>query len=577
MANRIRVRAGQHPRLFFTAPELRALRGKRDTGLHARVYANLKASADWCLTLPLRKKWIAPIDPDPIYENLYERFYGMMRDMAIAEHLAFAYAYAPDGHDRDRYFAAARKWALALSRTWVREGDGEADSSKAYAVTRLLKGIAVAYDLLYDRLSTRDRKQLLQTTLVIGRKYDALFRDPKSSFGTGYEPHHGSVEVASFGLVALSILHDAPEAQGWLDHMVERQVNWLMPEGLTKSGTHNQTSNFWISVMQYRVAFMDALRRVTGRDLFAECRKNMPMTVPLACAVWSDSTPAESGYAQTNQTWVWGPSYGQIDYAAPALVGLAREYRNGELLKLALLDRSLGGVQRTRYVTNGEQMLFAWGGYAYAWLDDTLLAGKTPSRRKRLSWLFEDPDPTPEIYMNEAYARTSLEPGAIAVGVRRGAIAAHAGGRAVLVDFTPSWPPQLPVKNLTVRDDGKCAVIRCAGVENSGFDSLTVTLIRPDRLVIERKGRGKWRWWSFPSPMKNRAGLAWCDGTQVKVAVGKLVRHQPRGYTEEKIVGMGKLLLVDPLPTTYPVTTVAPVNGRVVIEITPGTPPTKAR
>lgn len=573
MANRIRVRAGQHPRLFFTASELRTLRGKRDKGAHARVYANLKASADWCLTLPLRKKWIAPIDPDPIYENLYERFYGMMRDMAITEHLAFAYAYAPDGRERDRYFAAARKWSLALSRTWVREGDGDADGNKAYAVTRLLKGIAVAYDLLYDRLNARDRKQLLQTMLVIGRKYDAFFRNPKSGFGTGYEPHHGSVEVASFGLVALAIVGDAPEAKRWLDHMVERQVNWLMPEGLTKSGTHNQTSNFWISIMQYRVAFMDALRRVTGRDLFAECGMNMPMTVPFACAVWSDTAPGEGGYAQTNQTWLWGPSYGQIDYAAPALVGLAREYRNGDLQTLALGDRSLGGVQRSRYVTHGEQMLFGWGGYAYAWLDETVLAGKVSRGRKRLSWLFEDPDPIPEIYMNEAYARASFEAGAIAVGVRRGAIVAHVGGRPVLVDFTPSWPPQLPVKNLTLRDDGKRAVIRCEGVENSGFDNLTVTLVRPDRLVIEREGKGKWRWWSFPSPSKHGTGLAWPDGTKVTVTTGKVVRHQPRGYTEEKVVGMGKLPLVDPLPTTYPVTTVAPVNGRVVIEITPGTPP----
>ena len=574
MTNRISVRAGQHPRLFFTAAELRVLRSKRDGGVHARVYANLKASADWCLTMPPRKKWIAPISPDPIYENLYERFYGMMRDMAIAEHLAFAYAYAPDGRDRERYFAAARRWAIALSKTWVREGDGEADGNKAYAVTRLLKGIAVAYDLLYARLSARDRDQLLRTMITIGRRYYEFFRDPKSGFGSGYEPHHGSVEVASFGLVALAIVRDAPEAKDWLELVVERQVNWLMPEALTRSGTHNQTSNFWISIMQYRVAFMDALRRVTGRDLFIECRKFMPTSVPLACAVWSDSAPGEGGYAQSNQTWLWGPSYGQIDYASPALVGLAREYRAPDLQSLALCDRALGAVQKSRYVTRGEQMLFSWGGYAYAWFDESAPASKVSRGRKRLSWLFEDPDPTPEIYMNEAYARSSFEPGALAVGVRRGAIVAHAGGRAVLVDFTPSWPPQPPVKNLSVRDNGRRAVIRCVGAKDSGFDKLTLTLIRPGRLIIEREGAGKWKWWSFPSPTKQGPGLAWPDGTRVKVTTGKLTRHRPRGYTEEKVVGMGKLVLVDPLPTTYPVTTIAPEKRRVVIEITSGKPPT---
>jgi hypothetical protein len=124
-----------HPRLYFTVAERDRLREMRTNGLHALIWKNLAASADWCLTQAPRKKWIAPMADDPIYENLYDRFYGMMHDMAVMEHLAFAYAYSGD----PRYFRAGRDWALACAKVWGREADGTPDASKAYAVTRLLK------------------------------------------------------------------------------------------------------------------------------------------------------------------------------------------------------------------------------------------------------------------------------------------------------------------------------------------------------------------------------------------------------------------------------------------------------
>ncbi|MCX5660868.1 MAG: DUF4962 domain-containing protein [Planctomycetota bacterium] len=558
---------GEHPRLFFTPREQARLRALRDVGGHKRIWANIKASADWCLTLGVREKWIAPITPDPIYENLYERFYGMMRDMAVAEHLAFAYALAPDGPDRDRYFDGAKRWALALARVWIREADGAADASKAYAATRVLKGMAIAYDLTYDRLTEPERKELREALVTVGRKYFDFFKDPNTHFGGEYEPHHGSVEAASMGLVALALAHDAPEADAWVDFFVERHVNWLFPHALTPSGTHNQTSNFWISIMQYRMAFMDAMRRVRGRDLFSEFEKQMPLTTPMACAVWSDSAPVEGGFAQTNQTWLVGPSYGQIDYAAPALVGLAREYRRGDLQHLAEWDPSLGGVQRSRYICRGEQMLFGWGGYAYAWYDESVAPQATPGDGGRLSWLFEDPNPEPVIYMNEAYARASLEPRTLAAAVRRGAMVIHAGGRAVLNDFTPNWPPLAPVKDLAIADDGAVAVISCTGVAESGFTELKLALRRPSTLLIERASGQPWRWWSFPGARVEGQTLRWPDGTTLRVVHGQIASHEPKGYTEDKVTGMGKLPLVDPLPTTYPVTTVAPSEGRVVVEV----------
>jgi hypothetical protein len=57
-----------------------------------------------------------------------------MRDLAVTEHLAFAYAI---GDDR-RYGSAARKWILASCRAWQLDADGAPDGGKAYAVARVV-------------------------------------------------------------------------------------------------------------------------------------------------------------------------------------------------------------------------------------------------------------------------------------------------------------------------------------------------------------------------------------------------------------------------------------------------------
>jgi len=164
-----------HPRLYCTAKEVARLRQAHDD-LHARIWSNLVQSADWCLTKTPRTNWIAPVSPDPIYENLYDLFYGIMGDMAIMEHLAFAYALSGK---RD-YGEAARKWVLNSCRVWQHEADGIPDSGKGYAVSRLLKGIAVGYDLAYDRFSDAERKEIRDTLTRIGGLYFSL-RQPSLS------------------------------------------------------------------------------------------------------------------------------------------------------------------------------------------------------------------------------------------------------------------------------------------------------------------------------------------------------------------------------------------------------------
>ena len=139
--------------VYFSTNDLASLRANRFQGTRKLIWGNLAQSADWCLTRDVRQNWIAPVSPDPRYENLYDRFYAIMADLAITEHLSFAYAFSGDA----RYGEAARQWVLASCRTWQHEADAHPDSGKAYAVSRLLKGVAVGYDAVFDYLTANVR------------------------------------------------------------------------------------------------------------------------------------------------------------------------------------------------------------------------------------------------------------------------------------------------------------------------------------------------------------------------------------------------------------------------------------
>ncbi|MBI3922763.1 MAG: DUF4962 domain-containing protein, partial [Armatimonadetes bacterium] len=307
-----------HPRLYFSSSDLPRLRKLHSQGVYRRLWKNLKESADWCLTKTPRKEWIAPIAPDPVYENLYDRFYAIMGDLAITEHLAFAYSLSGD----KRYGEGARRWTLASCRAWKKEAEGAPDGSKAYAVTRMLKGVAVAYDVAFDCFSDEERQEIRDTLIAVGQKYYTGYFCTPSIASPGFHTHHAIVEWASFGVLALALLDEAPEASAWLDVTVRKFEEHLLPTGLAPDGAQVEGATFWASTMQYRLFFMDALRRVTGRDLFTPYAKQMNADLALA-SITAEKRSTE--YNQNHETVILSPSYGQLDYYAPVLLYLARE------------------------------------------------------------------------------------------------------------------------------------------------------------------------------------------------------------------------------------------------------------
>jgi hypothetical protein len=537
-----------HPRLYFTPAELEDLRAARHQGTRARLWRNLARSADWCLTQEPRTEWIAPITPDPIYENLYDRFYAMMHDMAAMEHLAFAYSYSGDA----RYGEGARRWALACCRVWRHEADGEVDGGKAYAVTRLLKGLAISYDLLHDRLTETERTELRDTLTSLGQLYyDRYFTTPGIA-GEGFHTHHAIVEWASFGVTALALLGEYEPATEWLAATVRKFREHLLPLGLAEDGAQVEGATFWASTMQYRIMFMDALRRVTGQDLFGPFAGEMDGRLALAGV----AAPRRAGWDEDHQSVIFEPSYGQLNYYSPVLVALAREYRRPLYQHLALWDHTLGAIQKSRYITpHGEWMLFDWGGYAYAWYDPTVPATTEPDAPRSFAF--------PSV--GEAYLRSGYDPGGIVVGCKNGQTIIHAGGRPVLVDLT-GWP-QAGAGGLQVDDDGRHATVGWVSAANDGPQPQSLRLQRPGLLALTRRTTEEATWFCYPGAKQKGNRLCWADGTTLTLARGALRSVALKGYHDEKIVGMGLLKCVDPMPMAYPKVTADPDGGELAIEV----------
>ena len=499
------------------------------------------------MTKTPRSEWIAPVADDPVYENLYDRFYAMMMDMAITEHLAFAYALSGE----DRYGAAARTWTLACCRAWKPDADAQPDGGKAYAVMRLLKGVAVGYDLAYDRFSDDERAEIRAMLSATAANYfEKYFTTPAIS-GEGFHTHHAIVEWSSFGIAALTLLNENADAQKWLDATVTKFTTHLLPMGLASDGAQIEGATFWASTMQYRIFFMDALRRVTGRDLFKEFAGAMNADLALA----SIAGEKHKGWDRAQETVVLSPSYGQLNYYAPVLVAMAREYKRPIYQYLARWDHTLGSIQETRYITPNrkEQLLFEMGGYAYCWYDATVPADASDAP---LAYCF------PSVY--QAYARESWQPNGIVAAIDRGGqVVIHAGGIAVMI--APGLSNESKATPTITNNDAATTLRWSEGEDTSG----TLVLDRPGTLRGEWRGvPSAWSFWCLETPETIDGVLVWRRNVRLRIAEGTLIQVSPAGYEPAHAVGNGKLNLINPEPERYPLIVIEPsTDKRLVIEL----------
>ena len=259
--------------------DLPGLRSSRASGVRAHIWANMIKSADWCAKQVPRTEWISTAASDPQFENLYDRFYAAMHDAAIVEHLAFTSALSHP--DKDPYFDPARRWLLATAKTWRSEAHNKPDASKAYAVLRVVKALAVGYDVLFDRLTPSQRNEVRDTITAICEPYYVFFQDPETA-GPGYNKHHGSVDASPFGVAALALLGDVDRASAWLDLAVKKHVDYLLPDALYTQRHQRSVLEFLgIHLAVPHLLLRSAAAR-QRRDLLAEFPRALPGRIALS-------------------------------------------------------------------------------------------------------------------------------------------------------------------------------------------------------------------------------------------------------------------------------------------------------
>ncbi len=546
---------GAHPRLYFDGAELQRLRAGHGTGHHSLIWKNIAIDAARYAAIEPATDWIAPLTDDPNYENLYDRFWAMMSDAAIVEQLAFAAAYGGE----NSMITAATTHLLAASHRWQQEQSLRPDYGTAYATTRLLKAIAIGYDLLAGELD--DNTRLVVREMLVGcttRLADEWFNRPDVRGPVGVEPglhspHHSSVEWSAFGIVGLSLLGEVDAAADWTAATTQHFIDHLLPAALAADGSHPEGNAFWASTVVSQLQYLDPLRRCTGKDLLG------PATHSMSTAI------AQASFRPDREvTGAGEPIYGDSTAVSALLLCMARELQNDALQRLAMTDPSTGRMETwpARTPRRGEQMHIAPGGYAYAWLDADLPPGDYPSVR---SWHFP--------IANESFLRSGWTSDDALIAVRDGKISIYFGARLVFEDLTPRRvvdlelsrhagtgiytldPPDLLVHVDRIVDTDCVTSLSCCGP--SGETVATVRFDRAEHRIVIDRTDGYLRSWVF-----DPAGEA-----ELTVVAGSVQSTSPSHHGIDFRAGYGLLDVVETDPRSYPTMTARPTAGHLTIAI----------
>jgi len=314
----------QHPRLFFNSAELEALREKiKSDPRAAEVFAQIKAKADESLDAEM------PSEEEVLGQpGQHGGFHQLNAEVTRGrlEPLAFTYLITED----DRYADAARRIMLKLvaySR-WLGLQFGDRNCfnppwSATLETGGMCKGIATAYDWLYNWLSDEDRNVIREGLVRLGIR--PLVRDWANPDTYSQIERHQlaagnwhAVCNSGAGIAALAVLGEEPEAQLWV-RLVEDAIRWyFVYRGCDVWNIHclaadgfeylAYTEPNWgedagyvesIGYIHYGLVnamyFVDALKRVTGADLSPDIRKDI-LDEPLY-GLFHDS---DRGYVMVN-------------------------------------------------------------------------------------------------------------------------------------------------------------------------------------------------------------------------------------------------------------------------------------
>ena len=237
--------ANVHPRVYFTAAEIDALRTK----IHTRH------AAEWKYELAHLRVLAGDPPPSPAEQRRAQNDVAL----AIAEG-AFAYSIERD----PRILAATKKYmdAAVSYEVW---GYSFSKPNTDLAAGHLLYGMGVAYDLLYNDLSHAERDKYRAT---IVRHGDLLYKffAPRPGRAYAYSQNHTFIPMAGLGIAAYAVYGEVPEAAQW--SALTRAIYSRVLATYSRDGYYYEGYEYWIFATPWIIHYLDAQRHANGEDLF---------------------------------------------------------------------------------------------------------------------------------------------------------------------------------------------------------------------------------------------------------------------------------------------------------------------
>jgi len=295
---------GKHPRIFFDAAGLEALRAKVKDPRVAPMLKGLLAQADL----------IAGEAPPsgPPYKTDVRTFGDRLPT------IAFAYLMTGD----KKYLEGAKKWLAAVVRLPAWEQDYDLGNG------HICFGVALAYDWLYGSLTPEERQATEQKLLRQGRILLTV-SDPMHSgqgwpWNWAYFQNHFFINHTGISVAALALYDIAPpEMQGWLDDVRSKfQVTY---KHFATDGYYPEGAAYADYGTTWLLYYLDFLRQTSGENLF-----DMPYIQKAGGYFCSHIMP----------DWKDVVNFGDCPpqmfghYSTAMLIKLAAEHRNGRLLTL---------------------------------------------------------------------------------------------------------------------------------------------------------------------------------------------------------------------------------------------------
>lgn len=241
--------ANVHPRVYFTNPELDALRTK----VHG------PEAAAWKKELADLRVFRGDPPPPPAEKRRAQNDVAF----AIAEG-AFAFQMERNTPQGAKILAATKKYmeAAVSYDIW---GYSFSKPNTDLAAGHLLYGLGVAYDLLYNDLTPAERDTYRAT---LARHGDLMYKyfAPKPGRAYAYSQNHTFIPMAGLAVAAYAVYGEVPEAKQWA--ALSRAIYDRVLATYSQDGYYYEGYEYWIFATPWLIHFLDAHKHATGEDLF---------------------------------------------------------------------------------------------------------------------------------------------------------------------------------------------------------------------------------------------------------------------------------------------------------------------